>query len=180
MLSLMTQPNQPCGVTARAHTFLVPHRFRPQVPPTMDYLEEIVRSGARIIDVSLIALLPTIREIRVYLEDGKERVYYMEGAAETIMTHFRQAVEFSGFGPRGLGNLIHADVMQQVRDTGKKQEQFDVWVSQECLNRINSHVEPWTRYGYKILVSPAMTGMTYAIRDKGQPPDLNLGGNRRS
>ncbi len=141
-------------------------QFRPQVPPTLAYLEEIVRNGHRITDVFLTGMLPTMHEMKVYLEGEKVLVYYIEGDTATIMDHYRKAIEFSGYGPRGLGNLIHADVMQRCRQTGHKQEDFEVLVSRECLNRIQAHATQWTYYGYKILVSPSLAGLAFTVRDR--------------
>ena len=148
--------------------FAMDSRFRPQVPPTMAYLEEITRTGQRIVDVFLIGMLPTVHEMTVYLADGSKPVYYIEADTKTVMAHYRQAIEYSGYGPRGLGNLIHANVMEKCREKGKEQEQFEVLVSQECFDRIKSHAQQWTYYGYALLVSPSFKGVTFAIREKSE------------
>jgi hypothetical protein len=84
----------------------------------MAYLEEITRTGQRIVDVFLIGMLPTVHEMTVYLADGSKPVYYIEADTKTVMAHYRQAIEYSGYGPRGLQNRAASDDNVRCRVLG--------------------------------------------------------------
>lgn len=137
-------------------------RFTPIVPPTIDYLVSISSGGQNVVDVMLTKIAKDLCKMMVYLDDGSIKVFYMEDSTD-VFPHYREAVQYSGFGPRGLGNVIHADVMEKCRDTGKKQDQFVASVSQEICDRLGKHAEHWTHYGYSLIVDPKLHGMSYLI-----------------
>ena len=137
-------------------------RFTPLVPPTIDYLASISSRGQNVVDVMLTKIAKDLFKMMVYLDDGSIKEYYMEDSAD-VFPHYREAVQYSGFGSRGLGNLIHADVMEKCRDTGQKQDQFVASVSQELCDRLGKHGKHWTHYGYTLIVDPQLHGMSYLI-----------------
>lgn len=142
--------------------------LKPQVPPTMDYLTKLNREGSKVIDVFLTKIKADMFRMQVYLADGTEKEFFLSASPE-IMAHYREAIAFSGYGPRGFGNLIHADVMNQCRETGLPDNRFQVFVSQECKDHMGVFGEQWTIYGYEFKVSPAVSGMSYVIRQKEDP-----------
>ena len=79
------------------------------------------------------------------------------------MPHFREAVEYSEFGPRGLGNLIHADVIEKTHVTGLPQDQFTVLLSQDIFTKLGDLAERWTHYDYKVELDPSLQGFSYAV-----------------
>jgi hypothetical protein len=143
------------------------------VPPNMSYLESLRNQGHSVIDVLILTIGPDKAAVTVFLKGEDERKFHIEGKSSVLMAHFRQAVEFSGYGPRGLANLIHADVMERSRLEKCKAERFEILVSQECLERVGTHLKPWAYYGYKLFLwNQANAGITYMIRrtEDGQFP----------
>jgi len=110
----------------------------------------------------LIRIAKDLCKMMVYLDDGSTKDFYMEESPD-VFPHYREAVQYSGYGPRGLGNLIHADVMEKCRDTGQKTDQFIASVSQKICDRLGKHGEYWTHYGYSLIVDPRLHGMSYLI-----------------
>jgi len=141
-------------------------RFRPQVPPTLKYLEDLGREGQKVVDVCITTVLPETYAMDVYLSGGEQRTFYIEGDHQTIRAHYLQAIEFSGYGPRGFSNLIHAEVMQKCRETGRKSDKFEVRVSLDVIIRVREHLGHFTGgHGYLLSGDPTLKGLTFVIRE---------------
>jgi len=144
--------------------------FHPKVEPTMDYLHELTASGHKVVDVMLTRIRQDMCRMWVYFPDDTYKHFYIE-QSDRVFPHFREAVEYCDYGPRGLGNVIHADLCQKIKETGIKMEDYIVSVSTGVFERLGRHGEHWTHYGYSIVVDSRLPGMSYVFTPKKEASD---------
>lgn len=78
--------------------------------------------------------------------------------------HHSAAVECTGFGPRGLGSLIHMDVTQRAQTAGLEREKFRVLLSEACWQRFQSDIKHWSGYGYTFHLSLSLSGFCFVVQ----------------
>ena len=136
-----------------------PHKMTPK---TMDYLDALVAEGTPPVDVLLSKTREDIAMMDVFFADGTFRIFYLEWA-DDILAHYKQAIEGVGYGPRGLANLIHMEVMERSKQQGVSHKSGVIGLSPDLVAHFGKHLEEWGRYGYKFVQSEACHGMSYVI-----------------
>ena len=137
--------------------------IRADTPMNMVYLHHLANNGERIIDVMGVGLLPSLFRMVVFLEGDGRREYVMEGSSEQFMSHYFEAMAFSGYGPHALGNYIHADICRRMKTDGVAYEDYSVGLSPECRQRIADRILQWSGYGYTFHDLPELSGIQFAI-----------------
>jgi uncharacterized protein YlaI len=136
-----------------------------KVAPTLDYLRKLKEDGRRVIDVRLTSFDQDTRRMRVFLADGEERDFYIDDSSQ-VMPHYREAIEYSEYGPKGLANLIYLEALQFARKQKLKNEEIEVIVSQECFDRVGREIEEYLHYGFSFRMNPNSSGMGYSFQRK--------------
>jgi hypothetical protein len=130
-------------------------------------LEALQAAGHTLTDIAVCMMRPGWYRIWVYTaESDDHHEFHIECDRPTMALHHPAAVEFTGFGPRGLGNLIHMEVTQRAADAGIPREQFRVLLSEACWQRVQPDIQHWSGYGYTFHLSPALSGFSFVV----QPP----------
>jgi hypothetical protein len=139
-------------------------RFSPIItPPNINYLKELAESGSMPVDVELTKIRDDLARVTVFFSGADPVMYYFE-ITEDLWNSFWDAVAFSGYGKRGLGNIIHHEALQMARHENLEPWDLTVAVSPEIRDRFGHTVEHWTDYGYTFIVDPTLNGAMYTIR----------------
>ncbi len=133
------------------------------VEPTLDYLKKLQDRGKQPVDIEVVKVLPDKYRVTVHDVTGGMSEFYILADWATFSRHHWEAVEFTGFGPRGLGNMIHARVCDQMRSSGLPGSRFQVRMSQDCCDHIGEHLKHWSYYGYTFHIQPALSGVQFAV-----------------
>jgi hypothetical protein len=136
-----------------------------KVNPTLDYLTKLNDGGSKVVDVLLTTYDENTRKMQVFLRDGEVREYLMDDSPQVIL-HYREAIEFSGYGPKGLSNLIYMDALQFAREQKLRNGQVEVVVSNDCFERAAREIERYLSYGFGFRMNPKMSGMSWTFRKK--------------
>jgi hypothetical protein len=135
----------------------------PIVAPTLDYLRTLKAAGHQPTDIDVVMLKPGLYRIRVYTDDGREFEFHVEADRPTFAVHHREAVAYTGFGERGLSNLIYADALAKSKDAGLPPERINIILSEQCLDRVRGSLPHWASYGFRYYVRNSLSGMSYMV-----------------
>ena len=116
------------------------------VSPDLEYLKALQSQGHRLTDCFCVGLGPTLNRMTIYCADGSTHDFTIDTDHETLMTHYREVVQFTEFGPRGLANMIYADACDRRRLLDLGSEQVTIIMSPDCQERIGEHLKEWTYY----------------------------------
>jgi hypothetical protein len=136
-----------------------PHKMTPM---TMEYLDALTAEGTPPVDVLLSLTREDIAMMDVFFADGTFKIFYMEWNGETLQ-HYKDAIEHVGYGPRGLANLIHMEVVARSKEQGVSHKSGVIGLSPDLVAHFGKHLDEWGRYGYKFVQSEACHGMSYVI-----------------
>ena len=136
--------------------------------PNLDYLKALTDSGRKPVDVALSQIGEDIAQIDVIFPDDKSAIYYFE-ITDGLWDHFREAVEFVGYGPHGFGNMVHAEVLGMAREQGRKPEAFVVALSRGMFDHLGRTLLQWTYYGYRFVIDESLHGLSYVIGSSDDP-----------
>ncbi len=142
-----------------------------QIDPTMDYLESMKNAGANLTDFEATKINTDIYRVIVHVDGSSSLEFLMKSDPLRFMDHFREAVAFTGFGSRGLGNLIYADACDKAKEFSVPKDRVKILLSEKCFDRIRDNFVQWTQYGLQIHVQPSILDFGYAIE---VVPESNL------
>jgi hypothetical protein len=131
--------------------------------PTLHYLETLQNAGARLTDFEAIKINTDLYRVIVYLDGESPREFIIKSDPLRFRNHFREAVGFTGYGSRGLGNLIYADACEKTKEFGVAKSRIRILLSDHCYRRIKCHFKQWTNYGFQIHIQPSIRDFGYAI-----------------
>ncbi len=138
----------------------------PEVGPTLDYLKALSVAGVKVVDVAAVGVANDRDLMRVYGADGQQYQFQLRADHETFMRHYKEAIEYLGYGPKGLSNLIYAGALDFGRQQGLKNSEVEVLLSQDCVERVGDAVQEYMTYGFTFTVSPSLSGLGYSYRRK--------------
>ena len=137
--------------------------FNPErTEPTLDYLKRLSESGDTPVDVEFSWVREDLGRMTVFF-DGSESSYFYFDQSDDVLQHYKEAIAFTGFGPRGYGNWIHMDVIEASRELEVTRDALIVGVSREAFERIGHHGKRWTYYGYKFVIDESLPGVSHNI-----------------
>jgi hypothetical protein len=132
-----------------------------RVEPNMKYLHALRDSGLNLTDFEVLKLLPDNWRITVHDDLGVRHEFIIECPLDLLRRHHWEAIEFTGYGPRGLGNYIHADVCQKAKELDKPLSAFHVNLSPDLCAKLGDHLAPWTYYEYSFHIDPSLSGTAF-------------------
>ena len=136
-----------------------------EVEPTLDYLKALSAAGLNPIDVWASTVDIDLHLVRVCLPD-RTIEFVIKCGNDVFMAHYRQAIEYCGFGPRGLSNLVYADAVTFAKGHKIKNTEVEIRVSKECAERLGTSIQDYMSYGLTFTVSSTHSGLSYTIHQK--------------
>ena len=134
------------------------------IEPTLEYLKSMRNSGLPLTDFEAIKINTDRYRVTVYVDDDNSHEFLIESDHTRFMKHFREAVAFTGFGSRGLGNLIYADACEKAKENSVANSRVLIILSDQCFQRIKDHLKQWTNYGFQFRIQSSIPDFGYAIQ----------------
>ena len=145
-----------------------PYRPKNITEPNLDYLKALAAEGRKPVDVALSVISEDCAQIDVIFADDSSKVDYFDYPA-SLWEHFREAIEYVGYGPQGFGNLVHAEICDMARTNGVKNEAFVVALSRGMFEHLGRSLKQWTYYGYRFVIDESLHGISYVIGSSDNP-----------
>lgn len=136
----------------------------PVVEPTLAYLENLRSQGHVLTDFHVSCFGVGKYLVTVHAQGGLTFKFQIFTEREVFTDHHKKAVEFTGFGPVGLANILYADARRFSNNSNIVPEQIEVMLSEECLTRVGEQLRMWNHYGFVFVVSKSLQGISYQIR----------------
>lgn len=135
----------------------------PIVAPTLDYLRGLQAAGHRLADIEVAMLKPGLYRACVYTEIGECFEFHVEADRSAFDTHHREAVQFTGFGARGLSNLIYTDACAKSNESRVPKNRIQILLSGQCFQRIQNSLPQWMHYGFTFQIRPSLFDISYIV-----------------
>lgn len=138
------------------------------VPANLHYLQELVAQGLRPVDIWTTAVDQDLNLVRVYLENGERTEFFIQEQGANFLAHYKEALEFCGFGPKGLASLVHAEALEFARTRNLPIHEVEVHLSKRCLKRVGHENSRHLARKLALRVSPHGSVLAYSFQSAGQ------------
>lgn len=141
---------------------VVPRKLK-TVPPTLKYLRDLEADGHVLTDAEVLHVNVDKYRTTIHTASGQRFQFVLLCDHATISNHHREIVEYTGYGPEGLANVIYADACTYAKRETLPNSRIRICLSEECLRRVGVAIKQWTLYKFQFEVRPALIGIAYSF-----------------
>jgi hypothetical protein len=138
------------------------HPFNPPlVEPTLKYVEDFAAKNGKPTDVMMTGVTESIVEMALFIDDRVVETFHLKDG--DLRDHYRDVVEFVGYGPRGFSELIYLEACDLAKAENRAIDDLVLGLSPDLFARIGEFLPSFMKYSLKIVVAPGLSGVTYAL-----------------
>jgi hypothetical protein len=133
-------------------------------PMTLEFLHNLQKSGHEITDCDLVKRSPGSYRITYYSTTGDLFPSIVDASHAEINAFYSAVVKATGYGPKGLSDIIYRDARLKSNESGTKPDKILITLSPECHSKVTDHhMRLWKHYGFVVRINESLIGIQFAF-----------------